>query len=298
VSWFKVDDNLHSHKKATKAGVEAMGLWVLAGSWAADQLTDGWVPNYMAQRWAGNSAKLAARLVSVGLWTAGEHDGDSGWWFHQWAERQPARADVEAKRVDARERMRQARSSKRSLDVRANTESITDEQEAKLADCSHNPVPSRPVVPNGTTVASGRKRPAHRLKDDWAPTSKHHEKATERGLDVDYEAEQMRLWAQSKDERKVDWDAAFLGWLGRSTTRQSGTVATPETAEKWLRENWQAGTAKAVTDRSGLGYYAPDNRGDTSEEYREVVRDDVRRWITEHHDEIIRRVVARESQAA
>lgn len=41
MAWFKVDDKLHSHPKLYRASLRAMGLWVLAGSWCSDQLTDG-----------------------------------------------------------------------------------------------------------------------------------------------------------------------------------------------------------------------------------------------------------------
>jgi hypothetical protein len=114
MTWFKVDDTLHSHKKAMRAGTEAMGLWVLAGSWAADQLTDGWVPEYAIYRWSEHSKELAERLVSAGLWKPGEHDGDGGWWFHEWGERQPTREEVEARRkVDADRRARWREEQKR-----------------------------------------------------------------------------------------------------------------------------------------------------------------------------------------
>ena len=43
--WFKVDDKLHDHRKARKAGKAAMGVWVLAGSWSMDNETDGFVPD-------------------------------------------------------------------------------------------------------------------------------------------------------------------------------------------------------------------------------------------------------------
>lgn len=33
--WFRVDDKLHTHEKALLAGVPAMGLWVMCGSWCA-----------------------------------------------------------------------------------------------------------------------------------------------------------------------------------------------------------------------------------------------------------------------
>lgn len=44
MAWFKVDDKLHSHPKRYRASLRAMGLWVLAGSWCSDQLTDGVIP--------------------------------------------------------------------------------------------------------------------------------------------------------------------------------------------------------------------------------------------------------------
>lgn len=118
MTWFKVDDTLHSHKKAMRAGTEAMGLWVLAGSWAADQLTDGWVPEYAIYRWSEHSKELAERLVSAGLWKPGEHDGDGGWWFHEWGERQPTREEVEARRktdADRRARWREEQKRRKNL---------------------------------------------------------------------------------------------------------------------------------------------------------------------------------------
>lgn len=114
MTWFKVDDTLHAHKKAMRAGTEAMGLWVLAGSWAADQLTDGWVPQYAISRWSAAADELAGRLVSAGLWVEGEHDGDKGWWFHQWDERQPTRGEVTARRKADAERRAKWREARRN----------------------------------------------------------------------------------------------------------------------------------------------------------------------------------------
>ncbi len=65
MSWFKVDDGLHSHSKTHRAGNEAIGLWTVAGSWCADKLTDGEVPVDTALRFG--SAKVWAKLVSAGF---------------------------------------------------------------------------------------------------------------------------------------------------------------------------------------------------------------------------------------
>lgn len=97
MTWFKVDDKLHDHRKARSAGKAAMGVWVLAGSWSADNLRDGFVPDTVLPRW-GNR-RDAQRLVDVGLWHDDTDDGETGWRFHEWTERQPTRAETEAKRA-------------------------------------------------------------------------------------------------------------------------------------------------------------------------------------------------------
>lgn len=89
--WFKVDDKLHDHRKVRIAQKEAMGVWVLAGSWASDNLTDGFVPETVLLRWG--TREDAERLVAAGLWYADEHEGERGWRFHEWAQRNPLRAD-------------------------------------------------------------------------------------------------------------------------------------------------------------------------------------------------------------
>ena len=108
--WFRVDDKLHAHRKSRKAGVEAMGLWLLAGSWCSDQLADGFVPDYMAAAIDPRGyRKHAAQLVKAGLWVPAEHDGDEGWRFHQWEEHQPTAAEVEDRRTRERDKKRRQR---------------------------------------------------------------------------------------------------------------------------------------------------------------------------------------------
>lgn len=106
--WFKVDDNLAFHAKVVAAGNPAMGLWVRAGSWSADQLTDGFVPDHMLPA-LGTSAQ-AKRLVEVRLW----EKADGGFRFHEWNRdgRQPTRADVEKRREEDRVRKAEARAAK------------------------------------------------------------------------------------------------------------------------------------------------------------------------------------------
>lgn len=91
--WFRVDDGFAFHPKAIASGNAAVGLWVRAGSWSSQQLTDGHVPTEIA-RTLGRPAEIQ-RLVTSGLWMK---TGD-GWDFHEWPLHNPTRAEVQANRA-------------------------------------------------------------------------------------------------------------------------------------------------------------------------------------------------------
>lgn len=107
MAWFKADDKLHSHRKTRKLlrsaspkrrDVAPLGLWTAAGTWSADNLTDGFVPADELDSWDDNADVLAARLVAAGLWVEAEVDGEPGYRFHDWARHNPDAASVLAKR--------------------------------------------------------------------------------------------------------------------------------------------------------------------------------------------------------
>jgi len=81
--WFKVDDSFGDHPKVRRIPrrqrAAAIGLWTLAGSWAARYLTDGEIPDYMVEEFGG-SRRDADALVKVGLWEKTE----DGYQFHDW----------------------------------------------------------------------------------------------------------------------------------------------------------------------------------------------------------------------
>lgn len=213
MSWFRVDDHLHSHSKAIRAGTEAMGLWILAGSWAAAEESDGWVPGYMLQRLAGGGADaLAERLVRAGLWEEAEREGDAGYVFHQWEEHQPTRAQLEAKREQARERMRRARTQ--GGDVRANSEGTS------RAVTPTRPDPTRPIEERP------RKR-ATQLPADFTPNDTNRRIAEERGLDLAAVVAQWSDFHTAKGSTFKDWHAALNTWLRRE---QPSMFPTRQTA--------------------------------------------------------------------
>ena len=132
--WFKVDDALAFHMKALAAGNTALGLWVRAGSWSMQQLTDGFVPTSMVTALGGQRRDSTA-LTDAGLW----HEVEGGFQFHDWDEYQPTREQWEAERIATRERVRKHRSKRESNAV---TNGVS------------TPAPSRPVPSPDLTKTS------------------------------------------------------------------------------------------------------------------------------------------------
>lgn len=91
--WFKIDDGFHGHPKVIGLSTSAIGLWTLAGTWAAQYLTDGDVPLAMIGRLNGTKDDADA-LVAAGLWIA----SPDGYAFHDWSEYQPDAASTKMKR--------------------------------------------------------------------------------------------------------------------------------------------------------------------------------------------------------
>jgi hypothetical protein len=104
MSWFKVDDGLHGHPKARAAGLSALGLWVVGGSFTSHQLLDGHVPAWQVTSWAGGK-RAAEQLVEAGLWLP----DSGGYQFHEWTQSNPTRAQVMAARDKAKKRQQRWR---------------------------------------------------------------------------------------------------------------------------------------------------------------------------------------------
>lgn len=117
MTWFKTDDKFWSHPKVmdTALSLAARGLWLTAGSYCADQLTDGLVRVATLHTIApGNRVaveRAAAELVTAGLW---EVVPGVGWQFHDWDDHQPTRSEVEAERAASKERQRRSRERRRA----------------------------------------------------------------------------------------------------------------------------------------------------------------------------------------
>ena len=255
MTWFKVDDGIHSHPKFLDVSLAAVGLWTMCGAWCSGYLTDGQITRRQVIRLGGDDA-LAAELVDAGLW----RETEDGYVFHGWDEYQPTREDVEASRAAARERMRKRRNpdtgkfAPRAEDVRANTVGTDDERAENFGARSSTPTRPDPTRPDPTPSArSARKAPAKRLPEDWAPTDAHRKKAAELGVDLELEADRFRLHAEANDRRAVRWDAAFSMWLSKATPPLPGMGArgnandrrVQDTAALLNRAPWEGATLNA-----------------------------------------------------
>lgn len=117
MAWFKIDDTLHSHPKVRRAGAAAIGLWTASGAYSSAYKLDGFVPLDYVTTWPGGR-KLAAALVTAGLWEAAE----SGWRFHDWSDYQPSAEEIEAERAATRDRQRAFRQRRREAKVQGVTD--------------------------------------------------------------------------------------------------------------------------------------------------------------------------------
>lgn len=104
MSWFKLDDKFHGHRKTLElfdgpCPADSIALWALSASWCADQLTDGRVPISFIRR-SGLDRRAADELVRVRLW---ERDGD-GYRFRKYLTYQKSREKVLKERTDAKAR--------------------------------------------------------------------------------------------------------------------------------------------------------------------------------------------------
>jgi len=116
MTYFKVDDHFHSHPKILDLGLEAIGLWTLAGSWSGEQLTDGFIPARLIAR-LGGSQETTQALVDAGLWEVRE----GGFIFHDWDAHNQTKAQV----IESREAWRSKKEKQRGYRTSANKDDVS-----------------------------------------------------------------------------------------------------------------------------------------------------------------------------
>lgn len=145
MTWFKVDDTLHGHPKARRAGLAAMGMWALGGSYASQYVTDGFVPEWFVVAWP-QGRRRAAELVAAGMWEPTVKGDEPGWQFHDWEHFQPSRAEIEADRASNRERQKRWREARREAKRNARDKGGNGVSNAVSNGAPSRPDPTRPVT--------------------------------------------------------------------------------------------------------------------------------------------------------
>lgn len=233
LAWFKVDDGFHASDKLNgipaRHKLAAAGLWVVAGSWAANQLTDGRVPEYMLKVWGATPAVVAS-LVSAGLW---EHE-QGAYVFRSWHEYQPSKADVDAERAASRQRMRDIRAKRKQKKSQDDAEvgEVFGRTVANGSEGVRNPDPTRPdPTPNKevTNVTSSLSKRGTRIDPAWVPGADLIQQMRAECPSVDLEAEHrvfVDYWIAQPGQKgvKLDWSATWRNWMRRKYQERGGAA--------------------------------------------------------------------------
>lgn len=146
MAWFKVDDGFYTSQKVLSIPrdlrAQAVGVWLLAGTWSADKMTDGVVPAHILNEY-GCTNDIFNALCDAGLWKMHEDikPGDpSVIRFHDWAEYQPTREQMLAKRQETHEKKVAAGKLGAAKRWQGNSKAIAENSKA-IANDSPVPVP-------------------------------------------------------------------------------------------------------------------------------------------------------------
>ena len=146
MAWFKVDDGFYTSQKVMRIPRElraqAVGVWLMAGTWSADKMTDGVVPAHILNEFGCNTEIFDA-MIKSGLWKLHEDvkpGDDVVIVFHDWCEYQPTREQMIAKREETH--AKKVAAGKKGADARWHKDSkAIAENSTTIASDSPVPVP-------------------------------------------------------------------------------------------------------------------------------------------------------------
>lgn len=234
MTWFKVDDGFWSHPKTATLSDAAVTLWVRAGAYCCQHLTDGFVKK--AQLRLLGESEAAEELSDAGLW----HLVDGGWVFHDWDEYQETSTIVKKRREEARERQRrsrEAREEQRRLSQRESqcdsgvTDSVSDDVSSSESHCVSSQPPTRPDPtrpPTAKAVGESAPKRATRLPADWMPSEATIATMKDECPGIHLQTEHRKFldyWVakSGKDATKLDWDATWRNWIRRAAENPRAT---------------------------------------------------------------------------
>lgn len=165
MAWFKVDDGFWSHPKVMLLSDSAVALWVKAGTYSCQHLTDGHIPTQLL-RFLGTEG-AAQELVESGLW----NDDEQGFRFHDWDDYQETSDAVKQRREQARERQRKRRAMRdKPRDTSNGHADVTRDSRVSSQKVS-TPDPTRPdptLKDKDIDQTSGSTQTAERFDEFWS----------------------------------------------------------------------------------------------------------------------------------
>jgi len=219
LAWFKVDDNLFASRKVMaiprRIRGEAMGVWLLAGTWSAHERTDGFVPAHVIEEF-GCTLEVYQALIGAGLW---REQGDDIQ-FHDWSDYQPTREQLEAKAAEVSARRSAAGKAGAMAKWQKDSKAMANDGKGMAKD---SPEPEPEPEPNRERVATKR---GSRIPEDFALTDEMIAwAATELpGLDVkSMTAMFIDFWhaSASPSAVKKDWGRAWKVWARKDYERSA-----------------------------------------------------------------------------
>jgi hypothetical protein len=215
--WFRLDDAFHSHPKIIAAGNEAIGLYVRCGTYAAQHLTDGFIPQRVALLYG--SPELAETLVETKLWRRAR----GGWQMPDYLDYNPSADQVKQERKSAAERQRRRR------------EVVMSRRDSRVTNAVSHTTPTRPDPAQTLTTtgdqsggggtSAGMRRRGTRLPDDWMPTRELVEWARQECPHIDsrYETDKFRDYWHAKagaTATKLDWAKTWKNWIRKAAEQR------------------------------------------------------------------------------
>ena len=245
MAWFKVDDGFHASDKLNsipkRHKLAAAGLWVIAGSWAANQLTDGRVPDYMLQQWGATPAVVQC-LLNAGLW---EHEQGSNV-FYKWHEYQPSKHDVDAERAASRARMKEIRARRKQPKPQKDAEeqevfgrTVTNGSENVRNPDPTRPDPTRPDPPievlNAHPADAPQKGPSVQQLNEMFDTF-WMEWPVKKGKEPARKSFQKAIKGGAGMADILAGVARYKAELGPLVAGKTATGGTPKYAQGWLTD--------------------------------------------------------------
>jgi hypothetical protein len=210
--WFNVDDKAHDDDRFRQAGLAAFGLFAAAGSYCMDKLTDGFVPHWFIETWAGGPEASDA-LIAHGIWA----HVDGGYQYVEWKEAR-TRAAVLARKAKWREEKQRQR-EKQVSGVDSVVESVADKGKTQVTHMSGADSGADPLVIGYLGIGSTYQEPKTKNQE---PRSNAH------SLAVAADAKRSPPTAGSLEEKTDDAGAPRPCHLCHNRPRLPGFMVCAE----------------------------------------------------------------------